>query len=273
MNKNSQTNCNNNIELGEIWLTYKENPRYKVSNRGRVMGWHGGHNRWISKSLRDDKDGYKTVNVTNPDGKTTTTIRVHRMVASTFIPNPSNCPVVNHKDNVKYNNDASNLEWATIAYNTQYGYTVHNNISAASKFIKATLENGELFSYYQSCARMSKAMKTGRQRAEKSVREGNFLGLLNLEVVDSIPDNAPMDKCILTKKIAFEHINPVKISFKNRLEKVYGTAKEFAQEFNLTQSRAQRVVLGQSKKLAENLSIQNITKLSHREYCNFYLNT
>lgn len=45
----------------------------------------------------------------------------HVMVAKTFIPNPNNYPIVNHKDEVRDNNNVGNLEWCTHAYNTNYG--------------------------------------------------------------------------------------------------------------------------------------------------------
>lgn len=40
-------------------------------------------------------------------------MRVHKAVASTFIPNPQNKLTVNHKDGNPKNNAVSNLEWAT----------------------------------------------------------------------------------------------------------------------------------------------------------------
>lgn len=46
---------------------------------------------------------------------------VHRLLAQAFIPNPLNFSEVNHKDENKLNNDATNLEWCTSKYNSNYG--------------------------------------------------------------------------------------------------------------------------------------------------------
>lgn len=46
--------------------------------------------------------------------------RIHRLVAEAFIPNPDNLLMVNHKDEDKLNNEASNLEWCNNTYNSQY---------------------------------------------------------------------------------------------------------------------------------------------------------
>lgn len=46
---------------------------------------------------------------------------IHRLVAEAFIPNPKGLPQVNHKDEDKNNNCASNLEWCDAKYNMNYG--------------------------------------------------------------------------------------------------------------------------------------------------------
>ena len=46
---------------------------------------------------------------------------IHRLVAETYIPNPNNLPIVNHKDENPKNNNVDNLEWCDKSYNYHYG--------------------------------------------------------------------------------------------------------------------------------------------------------
>lgn len=47
---------------------------------------------------------------------------VHKLIAITFIPNPENKPVINHKDGNKQNNCVDNLEWTTQSENVKHSY-------------------------------------------------------------------------------------------------------------------------------------------------------
>ncbi len=117
----------------EIWLPIKgfEN-RYLISNRGRVMSLgrvmiaKDGHLRIyknkILKLTPHKNLGYVSVRLYYEDGKTYEHISVHRLVATHFIPNPNDLPVVNHIDTVRDNNDVGNLEWVTV----QENLTHHN---------------------------------------------------------------------------------------------------------------------------------------------------
>lgn len=52
---------------------------------------------------------------------------VHRLVAQTFIPNPNNYPVVNHKDGNPSNNRVENLEWCDYSYNAIHSIEILGN--------------------------------------------------------------------------------------------------------------------------------------------------
>jgi hypothetical protein len=74
---------------------------------------------------------------------------VHILVARTFIPNPENKPIVNHKDGNKLNNYISNLEWATYSENNQHAYD--NNLkSDNTPVLKINLDNGDVIDRYNS---------------------------------------------------------------------------------------------------------------------------
>lgn len=74
----------------------------------------------IIKKLHKDKDGYMCVGLRGDDGITYEK-KVHRLVAEAFIPNPDCLPEVNHKDENKANNNATNLEWCDRSYQQRYG--------------------------------------------------------------------------------------------------------------------------------------------------------
>ena len=113
--------------MDEVWKPVKQlEGIYAVSNTGRVkrlardvVTRNGTAIHLKELVMRPVKDEYVEYVLKHSDGKQHLHT-AHRLVAEAFIPNPLNLPCVNHKDENKYNNAVSNLEWCTYSYNTQY---------------------------------------------------------------------------------------------------------------------------------------------------------
>lgn len=65
------------------------------------------------------RSGYENAILSDKDGKQVCFL-VHRLVATAFIPNPNNYPIINHKDVNPLNNSVNNLEWCSFKYNCVY---------------------------------------------------------------------------------------------------------------------------------------------------------
>lgn len=106
---------------------------YEVSNYGRVksLNYKRSGKEGIMKLKKDD---YLRVQLFN-NGKDKF-FPVHKLVALAFLPNQKNLPIINHKDENKYNNKVENLEWCDYHYNYYYGTSserARKNISLSLK--------------------------------------------------------------------------------------------------------------------------------------------
>lgn len=132
----------------EGWIILDNYPYDKISPDGRVFSTWG---KRIKK--QQDRSGYKFVSVTS-EGRETK-MAVHRLVATAYIPNPENHPMVNHKDGNPSNNNVSNLEWCTASQNAQHA---HDTGLCSSKKKVLQIKNGEIVGEYDSMKKAAEAV-------------------------------------------------------------------------------------------------------------------
>lgn len=126
---------------------------YFISNEGELVSY-ARNGRLIRKPMTNSK-GYLGFRINN------ISMKLHRLVAIAFIPNPNNYAQVNHIDGDKKNNKAENLEWCTNTYNMRHSWEIglrkakkgsdnyqwsgdHEN---CKKVAKKTLENKTIAEY------------------------------------------------------------------------------------------------------------------------------
>ena len=115
--------------MKEIWKAVSGfEGLYEVSNIGNVRSLDRTVTRkdgvvvsFKGKQLlpRLNHDGYLQVQISKCNK--CKTVKVHRLVADAFMPNPLSLPEINHKDENKTNNAVTNLEWCSHKYNSCYG--------------------------------------------------------------------------------------------------------------------------------------------------------
>ena len=130
---------------------------YEVSNIGRVRSINF-HKSGKAKVMRPSFNtwGYLIVDLRKNNKRHS--YAVHRLVALAFIPNPDNLPEINHKNEIKYDNNVENLEWCTRKYNINYGTAIKRR----SKQIVQFDNNGNVMGKFKSIREASRYCQLDR---------------------------------------------------------------------------------------------------------------
>ncbi len=119
---------------------------YKISNDGQIKSCcrEISHATFGKLKIKERlllpeimKDGYLRISLSR--NHKTFRYPIHILVAQTFIDNPNNYKVINHKDENRSNNNFDNLEWCSDQYNLEYSLSRHYVI---------TDPNGKIYSVF-----------------------------------------------------------------------------------------------------------------------------
>ena len=105
----------------EILKQVNDYPNYHISNYGNVF------KDGVMKIINNPNSCTKYKTVTLRKKGYTKSVSVHRLVATHFIPNPENKPIINHIDRDRNNNTVENLEWVTYSENTIHWHKTRIN--------------------------------------------------------------------------------------------------------------------------------------------------
>lgn len=167
------------MEDKEEWKVIRGYSKYKISSYGRV--WSEFINRY--RKPYKNKNGYYYVSL-HGDTNEVTRFSIHRLVALHFVENsnPEEYNVVNHLDENKTNNHASNLEWTDTKGNVNWGTATYR--SSQSHVLRDTKKkvpvsvfstDGEFIDTFTSIRHASREMNVSRTTVTTSLNHPNEL--------------------------------------------------------------------------------------------------
>lgn len=95
---------------------------------------------------------------------------VHRLVAITFIPNPSNLPYVNHIDECSVHNSVDNLEWVSPKENSNHGTRNERIIRDRRYPVNLYYVNGELYKQCESIHEAGRFLGVSEAAVRKAIK-------------------------------------------------------------------------------------------------------
>ena len=127
----------------EIWKDVKGyEGEYQISNKGRLKSirYIEKYSGIVEKVMKPGNNGRGYMTTMIGRNGNVKSVKIHRLVAEAFIPNPENLPEVNHIDGNKKNNCVENLEWVTHQGNMVHAYATKLNVKN-SKLSRYEIQN------------------------------------------------------------------------------------------------------------------------------------
>ena len=218
-----------------MWKKYFYNNKeteYSISDTGEIR--KDTNNYILSQSTQQD---YKFVTLLI-EGKQKR-MRVHRLVAETYIDNPDNKPYVNHINGQRDDNNVENLEWVTPSENTQHAVVTGLMNSGRKKAVIQYNLDGIKMMTFESATEA--ARQTGSSQSKICScckRQRKTANDYQWRYADDIQDVGKVQKQFITgKKVA-------QCDEEGNILNIYQSFKEAAKAVNGTSSAISRVCSG-----------------------------
>nr|QBK92038.1 MAG: HNH endonuclease [Pithovirus LCPAC304] len=147
---------------------------YQVTKNGEIKNKHTG----LILSLKPNKIGYVRKALTS-DNKKIVPLLLHVIIAETFILNPENKPIVDHKNRIRNDNRVENLRWATRKENAMNVPVRPTKTYPEKKVVQFDLKSGKCVKIWHSIRKASETLgisKTaiGQNCAGRSKSSGGY---------------------------------------------------------------------------------------------------
>lgn len=159
--------------------------------------------KWLRPGLNGS--GYLRVNLRKNEKVSTHSI--HRLLATAFISNPSNYPIINHINGIKTDNRLDNIEWCTYSRNNQHAYDTGLKVRPCGELAgKAKLKEADILAIKvmyietRSCPAVAKHFNV-HANTVRSILRGDSWGHLHTDGPEAL----------ISSKIKNERHGPTKL--------------------------------------------------------------